>query len=79
MTTIHLCAVPNEDPIMSKQKKETAKKVEVRPLEVATYEDFAEAMERTGIGYEDLLERMVRFKKIPRPPRVQPAQDEACD
>ena len=25
------------------------------------------------------LERMVRFKKIPRPPRVQPAQDEAFD
>ena len=48
---------------MSKQKKETAKKVEVRPLEVATYEDFAEAMKA---AYPDMGGMLWRKESIQR-------------
>ncbi|MEZ4739338.1 MAG: bifunctional GNAT family N-acetyltransferase/carbon-nitrogen hydrolase family protein [Flavobacteriales bacterium] len=49
---------------MSKKKKETAKKVEVRPLEMATYEDFVEAMKAAYPDMSGVLWRKATIQKL---------------
>jgi predicted amidohydrolase/GNAT superfamily N-acetyltransferase len=49
---------------MKKQKKETAKKVEVRPLEMATYADFSEAMSAAYPDWSGMLWRRETIQKL---------------